>query len=213
VRFQNAVIFGCHLALERMGRSKGSGRGGLVVNTASRAGLLVRGHVGMSTYFASKHAVIGLTSSLGDQTVLDEEGVKFVCLCPAFTDTNIIQDEASGMYDAIVKAVGAHNIMPVSKVADAFVALVREGRNGAALCVMPRTMPFYWPYPNLGLFIWLTMGVALATKIVAYVKPDVAKHLDQRTFGVWHQMGLLVATLFLLWLLLKFLLCFACSIF
>ena len=55
---------GTELAMERMGLDKG-GRGGLVVNTASLAGIVPSLTRGAYSYFASKHAVVNLTRSLG----------------------------------------------------------------------------------------------------------------------------------------------------
>ena len=59
-----AVMAGTELALERMGVDKG-GRGGLIVNTASLAGIVPGWHRESYSYFASKHAVVSLTRTLG----------------------------------------------------------------------------------------------------------------------------------------------------
>ena len=55
---------GTELAMERMGLDKG-GKGGLIVNTASLAGIVPGWNRESYSYFASKHAVVSLTRSLG----------------------------------------------------------------------------------------------------------------------------------------------------
>jgi NAD(P)-dependent dehydrogenase (short-subunit alcohol dehydrogenase family) len=56
---------------------------GWIVNLASIAGTLPT--PGLSTYAATKAAVISLTRSLNDE--LDGDGVRAVALCPGFVDT------------------------------------------------------------------------------------------------------------------------------
>jgi len=60
--FQNAVVRGTLLGLQYMGKDKG-GKGGVVVNMASIAGLVAAAY--LPVYVATKHAVIGLTRSFG----------------------------------------------------------------------------------------------------------------------------------------------------
>jgi 15-hydroxyprostaglandin dehydrogenase (NAD) len=60
--FQNAVVRGTLLGLQYMGKDEG-GNGGVVVNMASVAGLVVAPH--FPVYVATKHAVIGFTRSFG----------------------------------------------------------------------------------------------------------------------------------------------------
>ena len=55
----------------------------LVVNTASIAGK--HGEAWLSVYSATKHAVVGWTSSMNRE--LATEGIKSTALCPAFVDT------------------------------------------------------------------------------------------------------------------------------
>ncbi|MES1246849.1 MAG: SDR family oxidoreductase [Actinomycetota bacterium] len=56
---------------------------GLVVNLASIAGTLPT--PGLSTYGATKAAVIALTKSLNEE--LDGDGVRAIAICPGFVDT------------------------------------------------------------------------------------------------------------------------------
>ena len=55
---------GTELAMDRMGLDKG-GQGGLVVNTASAAGIVHGWSREFYSYFAAKHAVVSITRTLG----------------------------------------------------------------------------------------------------------------------------------------------------
>ena len=101
---------GTEIALERMSKENG-GRGGLIVNTASGAGLTHGFWDRCSyTYPVTKFGVVALTRALGvsrirfvfcsdlfyyllfqQKSVFDQTGVKFQCICPGFADTAIIK--------------------------------------------------------------------------------------------------------------------------
>jgi short-subunit dehydrogenase len=63
--FQNAVVRGTLLGLQYMRKDEG-GKGGVVVNTASVMGM--EPDAAFPVYVATKHAVIGLSRSLGVST-------------------------------------------------------------------------------------------------------------------------------------------------
>lgn len=67
--------------------SKG-GRGGTIINMASVGGLdfFSLGPL----YSASKHGVIGFTKSLAGKSLEPELGIKFILICPGFTDTTML---------------------------------------------------------------------------------------------------------------------------
>lgn len=89
------VIYGTEIALEHMSVSKG-GRGGLIVNIASVLGLDYLYSIPL--YTASKHAVVGYTRAMADEKFETMFGVKFVTICPGFTDTPLVSEIAVDLY-------------------------------------------------------------------------------------------------------------------
>lgn len=88
----DGVVFGTHAALPAL-RARG---GGAIVATASLAGL-----VGMPfdpIYTANKHAVVGLTRSLGP--TLAGERIRFNAVCPGFAETPLVADFRDGLRQA-----------------------------------------------------------------------------------------------------------------
>ena len=79
----DGVVFGTHAALPAL-RARG---GGAIVATSSLAGLT--GVAYDPLYAANKHAVVGLTRSLGP--LLAEEGIRFNAVCPGFAESAIIE--------------------------------------------------------------------------------------------------------------------------
>ncbi|ADB52986.1 SDR family oxidoreductase [Conexibacter woesei] len=88
----DGVVFGTHAALPAL-RARG---GGAIVATASLAGLV--GVPLEPIYTANKHAVVGLTRSLGP--TLAAEGIRFNAVCPGFAETPLIADFRDGLRDA-----------------------------------------------------------------------------------------------------------------
>merc|ERR1719315_143676 len=111
--------------------SKG-GRGGLIVNTASLAGIGVGLTRSSACYFVAKHGVVSLTRTLGAEKNFKETGVKVQCICPSFAETGILSDLEGDSKSLIEKKIG---IMTAEYVADAFIKLVTKCKNGAAVVV------------------------------------------------------------------------------
>ncbi|XP_025078192.1 15-hydroxyprostaglandin dehydrogenase [NAD(+)]-like isoform X2 [Pomacea canaliculata] len=86
-------IRGSLLALEHMRRDYG-GRGGVIINVASTLGYL-----SMPTspiYVASKHAVVGFTTSWAMSPDQKEHGVRWCCLCPDAFDSEMMRESLKG---------------------------------------------------------------------------------------------------------------------
>jgi NAD(P)-dependent dehydrogenase (short-subunit alcohol dehydrogenase family) len=84
----HGVIFGMKEALPRM-RSRGSGH---VVNLASVAGK--GGFPYLSTYCATKHAVVGLTEAVRGELI--DTGIEFTCVMPALVNTELTSGVKAG---------------------------------------------------------------------------------------------------------------------
>jgi NAD(P)-dependent dehydrogenase (short-subunit alcohol dehydrogenase family) len=80
------VIHGLHSFVPRM---LAAGEEGHVVNTASVAGLIAGPMI--SPYFATKHAVVGLSESLFKELKMGNARVGASVLCPAFVKTRIAE--------------------------------------------------------------------------------------------------------------------------
>lgn len=106
--------------------------GGDIVCTASLAGLVP---VGMDpVYGLTKHAVVGFVRSVA--AALAEPDAPDVCIsaiCPGFTDTNILGDEAR----ARIGGLGLE-IMPVERVTEVVARALAERVQGAQWVVWPR---------------------------------------------------------------------------
>lgn len=79
------AVWGTHFALERMQKA----REGLIVNIASMAGHLAAPF--MTSYSASKFAVVGFTRSLQAELRLAQSPVRVCLVCPGFIDTPIMR--------------------------------------------------------------------------------------------------------------------------
>jgi len=111
------VLWGSRAALAAFGPA-----GGDIVNTASLSAL---GPVpGLSTYAATKAAVVSLTMSLDAET---PAGVRVHALCPDGVDTEMVREmKDTGLAKALVHSGG--RMLTVDEVADAAVALVGSTR-------------------------------------------------------------------------------------
>jgi len=105
----DGVVFGLNAVVPAM-RERG---GGAIVATSSLAGLAPVPYDPI--YAANKHAVAGLTRSLGP--VLLPEGIHFNAICPGFADTRIIDPIKGGLTE------GGIPVIPVETVVDAVIGL------------------------------------------------------------------------------------------
>jgi len=156
-----AVMAATELAMDRMDMSKG-GKGGLILNTASLAGVTIGFSRESACYFVAKHGVVALTRTLGQRKVLHDTGVKVQCICPAFADTAIISDLGPGVREGIDKKFG---IMTPEFVGEAFIKLIKHGENGAALAVAKDCPPFFLADHSKHWVIFLGLASKLMHKI------------------------------------------------
>jgi NAD(P)-dependent dehydrogenase (short-subunit alcohol dehydrogenase family) len=136
-----AVILGTQLGIEAM-RRRG---GGVIVNTASLAGL--SGYPPDPVYGATKGGVVMLTLSLAPLAV--KENIRVNCVCPGITDTPMVR-QASGE-----EGVGFPGFVPADipllapeAVAEGVLTLVRDDAlAGRALKIMVKG-PSLEPLPK-----------------------------------------------------------------
>ncbi|XP_025077453.1 15-hydroxyprostaglandin dehydrogenase [NAD(+)]-like isoform X2 [Pomacea canaliculata] len=125
-----AVIRGSLLALEHMRRDRG-GRGGVIINVASIAGLNV--NPACPTYCASKHAVIGFTTSWAMSPGQKDHAVRWCCLCPDAMETSMLKVTDIHYPEMLEEYLKDNGVMSVSQVADAVMKLIQDPDNNGAI--------------------------------------------------------------------------------
>ncbi|XP_074528171.1 15-hydroxyprostaglandin dehydrogenase [NAD(+)] [Halichoeres trimaculatus] len=135
------VIRGTYLALEHMSKLNG-GRGGVIVNTASMAGLGPL--LSCPVYTASKYGVVGFTRAMAAASSASGYGVRFNAVCPSFVETELFSNitgrlgRFSNLADATRQMAVTFGSLSVSQVAECVLELVTdETRNGEALMLTP----------------------------------------------------------------------------
>ncbi|PIK40678.1 putative 15-hydroxyprostaglandin dehydrogenase [Apostichopus japonicus] len=87
-----AVINGCFYAEELMTKQKREEKG-VIVNTASMAGLMTGAAYVNSNYYAAKHGVVGLTKSLPISSDEFSKDLRVAAICPALVLTSIFKSQ------------------------------------------------------------------------------------------------------------------------
>ncbi|XP_077963178.1 15-hydroxyprostaglandin dehydrogenase [NAD(+)] isoform X1 [Gasterosteus aculeatus] len=136
------VIRGTYLALEHMSKLSG-GRGGVIVNMASMAGL---GPLpSCPVYTATKHGVVGFTRAMAAASTASGYGVRVNVLCPGFVETDLFSavktnlGRFSHMGDATEQLMQHLGVISVSDVAQSVLEMVTdETLSGRACCLSPR---------------------------------------------------------------------------
>jgi len=123
----DGVVFGTHAALPAL-RARG---GGAIVATSSLAGLT--GTPYDVLYSANKHAVVGLTRSLGP--LLAQESIRFNAICPGFAESAMIEPLRD-----MIAASGVAIIAP-EQVAGAVVELFAGDAAGECVVIQPGRDP------------------------------------------------------------------------
>jgi NAD(P)-dependent dehydrogenase (short-subunit alcohol dehydrogenase family) len=120
----------CQAVLPGM-RVRGFGR---IVNIASTAGL--KGYPYVTAYVAAKHALVGFTRALAQETV--KQGVTVNAVCPGFTDTDLVANSvttiaartggtAQDAREALAATNPAGRLVQPDEVAEAVAFLCRRG--------------------------------------------------------------------------------------
>lgn len=133
------VIRVSYVALDYMNKLSG-GRGGVIVNTASLAGL---GPLpSCPVYTATKHGVIGFTRAMALASLGSDYGIRFNALCPGFVDTALFTNipERLGKFSHLKELtqglVDTFGVMNVSAVAEGLMKLLLdETKTGEALAI------------------------------------------------------------------------------
>ncbi|XP_022108096.1 15-hydroxyprostaglandin dehydrogenase [NAD(+)]-like, partial [Acanthaster planci] len=122
-----AVVQGTYLARKYMSKLNG-GSGGVVINIASMAGLIV-GPL-CPVYTATKHGVVGFTRTMATfDPAFTAEDIRINTLCPSFSDTSINDKSAAPEFiDPSVRKqmISVAKLLPVSLVAEGFISLIEE---------------------------------------------------------------------------------------
>ncbi|XP_027886887.1 15-hydroxyprostaglandin dehydrogenase [NAD(+)]-like [Xiphophorus couchianus] len=134
------VIRGTYVALEQMNQLSG-GRGGVIINTASMAG--IGPLLSCPSYTASKFGVVGFTRAMAAASEASGYGIRFNAVCPGFVQTDLITNipvrlgQFSNLAAATHKLVDVMGTIAVSDVAAAALELlIDDTKNGEALLVL-----------------------------------------------------------------------------
>nr|XP_044250261.1 alcohol dehydrogenase 1 isoform X1 [Drosophila takahashii] len=129
------VINSTLIALGYMDKSKG-GKGGLIVNISSVAGLQPTPL--MAIYSTTKNGVTTFTRALGSPIHYDHCGVSFITICPGYTDTGILEDiekkTTFPFYETRMRTVfNKVKRQTVEVCAENIVRAIEKAKNGAVL--------------------------------------------------------------------------------
>lgn len=80
--------------------TKKGAKGGTIINIASTLGYLP--YQGFPLYVASKHAQLGFMKSITDPKFCELTGLRFITICPGYTDTRLIG--SSGIHELALEA-------------------------------------------------------------------------------------------------------------
>jgi len=177
----DGVLLGCNLFEEKLGKHNG-GPGGLVVNTASLAGLVCGFNQKNLSYQIAKHGVVAATKSFGNTKVVRKTGIKHVAICPYFAKTAILNGLPD--VDKMVKAL-PFGMTTVERVGEAFQQIVMDQRSGSCLVVMPGCPLTYYP------------DMSEATPVVVFMLSKILAVLGVKTVHP-NMMGPLLAFLIFL---------------
>ncbi|ESP05291.1 hypothetical protein LOTGIDRAFT_208290 [Lottia gigantea] len=129
------VVVGTNLAVEHMRKDKG-GKGGVIINTASFAGLDAR--FVFPIYASSKAAVVHFTSSWAANPYLKDMGIRFASVNPTAVDTAFqkFNDEQVLYPDDFREMLKTLSLLPVERCVEGFMKVIEDDNsNGTVLVV------------------------------------------------------------------------------
>jgi len=144
----DGVVHGAQLFSKKQSIESG-GPGGLVINTASIAGIICGMDKNSISYQISKHGVVALTRSFGDPKVVRKTGIKHVAICPWFADTGILE----GIDKTRLRKQVKFEFVTVEMVGEAFEQVVRDQKSGSLMMIMSGCRPTYYPDLSFATFV------------------------------------------------------------
>jgi len=144
----DGVLHGAQLFSEKQSIESG-GPGGLVINTASIAGILYGMDKNSISYQISKHGVVALTRSFGDPKVVRKTGIKHVAICPWFAETGILD----GIDKTKLRKQVKFEFVTVEMVGEAFEQVVKDQKSGSLVMIMSGCRPTYYPDLSMPTFL------------------------------------------------------------
>jgi NAD(P)-dependent dehydrogenase (short-subunit alcohol dehydrogenase family) len=130
----DGVVFGARAAIRRM---RAQGRGGVIVATASLAGIVP--FALDPVYSLTKHAVVGFTRSLAP--TLEADGIAVHAICPGLTDTAIMGDQTREALRA-----ADFPLMAPEQIADAVVTAATASSSGTCWVCQPGRDPIAYEF-------------------------------------------------------------------
>lgn len=123
------VVFGTRLAIEEM-----SGRGGVVVNTASVAGIVPLPED--AVYAATKAAVVHFTKSCAPLAA--SHGVRVNVVCPGMVDTPILAKTGTGSREAawVTSARESVELLRPEAIADGVLAVIHDDTKAGEVVIL-----------------------------------------------------------------------------
>jgi len=128
------VINSTQLAEMHMRNDKG-GRGGVIVNISSMAGLYTFNSCEM--YQATKHAVSGYSGGVGKRLAVEKVGVRLVALCPGYVKTDLTKDQQDKEVNQDAKMLATlekhGGWTPMSDVVNACMYVIENDIDGGSM--------------------------------------------------------------------------------
>ncbi|KAK6179439.1 hypothetical protein SNE40_011799 [Patella caerulea] len=127
------VVIGTNLAVEHMRKDKG-GKGGIIINTGSFAGLDPR--FVFPVYAASKAAVVHFTSCWAANPYLGEMGIRFASMNPTAVNTGFINNQKPEQllyYKEFQEMLKSLSLLPIDTVVGAFLKVIEDDESNGTI--------------------------------------------------------------------------------